>query len=90
MTGNLYQIPAEARGAWDDLAAALEVAGQVPCRVSSTPGVWFATSPAAAELALLACLGCPAMVACGVYADAAREPDGVWGGRLRRHGRVIA
>jgi WhiB family redox-sensing transcriptional regulator len=89
MTAAEYGIRTQAAEAWSVLVDALEV-HVVPCRVSSTPGLWFATSPEAAELALAGCLDCPVMVACGAYADAAREPDGVWGGRLRKKGRVIA
>lgn len=55
-------------------------ATEVPCR--GHPEHWFADSRYTIADAKVRCRRCPALVACGAYADA--EPAeiwGVWGGR---------
>lgn len=80
MSGELYRIPAGAGVEWDDLAAALEVAGPVPCRVSAVPDAWWSKVPGLVERARAGCSTCLVSVECVAYAVAAREPEGMWGG----------
>jgi hypothetical protein len=67
-------IPVGAEQAWRPLSAAL---GGLTPACQSDPEAWFAAEPTAA---VRACLRCPALDPCRVYAQTARERAGVWGG----------
>lgn len=80
-----WAIPAKALNEWQELSAALDEAGTVPCR-SSDPEAWWPekkdmdSSPT--REAVCACWRCPAREACLDFALAANEREGVWGGLL--------
>lgn len=75
----------EAVTAWHHLAgtlAELADAGRTtPCQVDRNP--FTDDQPELRREAVAACAGCLAVTACGAFADANREPHGVWGGRDR-------
>jgi WhiB family redox-sensing transcriptional regulator len=69
------------------LAEALRVRGPAPCQSSPVPAAWDYDSPVSRELAPVAmagCLECPVRGECLVYAVAAGERHGIWGGLLPR------
>ncbi len=72
-------IPDAAVTTWRDLAALL-TDQTTPCQADPEP--WFAHDPSTRAVAGRACQSCPSRVfaACGTYAQAAREPWGVWAG----------
>jgi len=74
-------IPPKARDAWRNLSAVLddlsEAGHQVPCRGR---GEWLSQDAEDVAYAAGHCLRCPALNACGQYADAAGEKHGVWAG----------
>lgn len=79
----VFGIRPEAFPAWHSLAQALEDMadrGQSPV-CQQQPHQWSeeADEPARGEAAE-ACAYCPALDACGAFADINREPSGVWGG----------
>jgi hypothetical protein len=92
-----WAIPPGALTEWLSLSAQIEDAGTVPCR-SGDPEAWWpdrkSVDGAAAQGAVEACCGCPAMDACLAYALAADEREGIWGAMLpderRRGGHVTA
>lgn len=77
-----HVIPPAAAGPWLELAQALAaVDADPPC--AAAPDRWFASGRGAGELleaAVHGCRGCPVVAACGAYAVAADEREGVWGG----------
>lgn len=90
----LLGVPDHAREEWEELGDALTaLGGTAPCQSADAEDwVQDGRSPAARSAAD-ACLDCPAMTACGLYALAAGERTGVWGGmgpaertRARREG----
>ena len=71
------------------LDAALDQGLEPPCRTHD-PDLWFAEYPADLERAKRLCGGCPVRAECLTAALARREPCGVWGGEIFRHGNVLA
>ena len=78
------KVPRTAAGAWSALQDALEDQPSTPCRASRDPELWWqhATAEAAGSL----CVGCPVVMECGRYADAAGERWGTWAGEWRGRG----
>lgn len=80
-----WAIPPAALTEWLTLAALLEEIGSVPCRTSD-PEAWWPDrkqlDAPSTRLAVRGCWRCPAREACLVYAVAAKEREGVWGGTL--------
>lgn len=72
----------EALPAWWQLGAVLadlENTGlRTPCQAD--PETWVDDQPAVRRQAVAACSTCPATTACSTFAEANREPHGVWGG----------
>jgi WhiB family redox-sensing transcriptional regulator len=65
------------------LLAALEDRGPAPCQSSPVPQAWDFDGAASRGLAVLAvegCMSCPVRGECLVYALAAGERHGIWGG----------
>ena len=80
-TERSWRLSAEATEAWMALTFALERhPNVVPCEQSGE--LWFGDTTQRLLAADL-CGLCPVRAACGTYADAARESDGVWAGRDR-------
>lgn len=52
--------------------------------------IFFSDEPQDIARAKAICAECPAMVACLEGALSRREPWGVWGGQLFRHGKILA
>lgn len=77
-------IPAAARGAWSELAAALDERGPAPCESSSAPEVWWSNDEEAVGLALRCCRSCPVVEQCREYAVGAGERYGTWGATTER------
>ncbi|MBV9594193.1 MAG: WhiB family transcriptional regulator [Actinobacteria bacterium] len=71
---------AEPPGSWTERAACRRYPGFAECFTE-------ATTLAEADLALTLCDGCAVRAACLRYGQVL-EADGVWGGRLLRHGRL--
>lgn len=77
------RVPSSAAGEWRALQEALRGAGgSVPCRRTDAE-LWWPQQQIGAVEAVALCRGCPVLAECDGYAVAAREPWGVWGGRLR-------
>jgi WhiB family redox-sensing transcriptional regulator len=80
-----WAIPEAARVEWQILAAALEDAGTVPCR-EGDPEAWWPDrkhlDAPSTRAAVQGCWRCPAREACGAYALAADEREGIWAGLL--------
>ena len=76
-----YFIPIRpaAHDAWNQLQEVLDEA-DVPCRDRDE---WISADPDERAFAAAHCAGCHAIRQCGDYADAAKEREGVWGGRDR-------
>ncbi|MGN7969113.1 WhiB family transcriptional regulator [Microbacterium sp. 22296] len=71
-----------ARGVLNDaLGFAREVSVPVPC-LGPDGTRWTSDDPREQGLAAEACAECPLLAQCGNYARLAREPAGVWGGRV--------
>lgn len=85
-------IRPEARPAWQDLCAALEVASQhgiyVPCQ--EDPVAFQGDDPGVRFVAARACAVCPIHRQCDTFAKANHERVGVWGGRDRDATRLRA
>ncbi|HVD88459.1 MAG TPA: WhiB family transcriptional regulator [Jatrophihabitantaceae bacterium] len=60
----------------------------LPCHLHD-PDLWFADSPADLERAKALCATCPVRLECLAGALRRREPCGVWGGEIVRHGQVL-
>jgi hypothetical protein len=60
------------------LGLVVRAGGVVPCL--GRRYVWASEDAATAAAAAAACLGCPALDACGAYVAAYPEPAGVWAG----------
>jgi len=73
-------IPANAVPAWRALSAALRDV-EPPC--ADDPELWCSYDADEREAACHRCQPCPALAACGRYADAAQESLGVWAGHDR-------
>ncbi|MEV7826442.1 WhiB family transcriptional regulator [Microbacterium enclense] len=71
-----------ARGVLENaLDFAREVSIPVPC-LGQDNTRWTSDDPREQVLAAEGCAECPLLVQCGNYARLAREPAGVWGGRV--------
>jgi WhiB family redox-sensing transcriptional regulator len=69
------------------LLSALRERGPAPCQASPVPSAWDydgAVSRDLAPVAMAGCLDCPVRGECLVYAIAAGERHGIWGGLLPR------
>ena len=77
---HLIPIRPAAMDAWRALQDVLDDCYSVPCNGRTE---WISESAEDRAYAAGHCRGCPALTACGKYADAARERDRVWGGRDR-------
>ena len=77
---HLIPIRPAAMDAWRALQGVLDDCHSVPCNGRTE---WISESAEDREYAAGHCRGCPALTACGKYADAAKEVTGVWGGRDR-------
>lgn len=79
------EIPEHAADSWFRLMRILvdlqDAGERVPCQ--QQPDRWWSDEPAEQHAAIAACMPCPALKPCGVYAQLAHEP-GVWGGSHRR------
>lgn len=69
-------IRPQAMFAWRRLAKALD-GTTPPC--AADPAAWTSDDPEERAYAARACRHCPALEACRVFAEANREPHGVWG-----------
>lgn len=76
---NEFGLSRAAGVAWDRLQAALEDAPAACAGMDST--MWLAPDEDTLPAVLRVCGSCPVVEACGAFAEAARVPDGVWGGR---------
>jgi len=84
VAGAAWPIPAGAVSQWRALTAALRDV-EPPC--ADDPELWCSYDADEREAACHRCQPCPALAACGRYADAAQESLGVWAGvdRARMH-----
>lgn len=62
--------------------------GDLPC--VHRPELFYAVRPRDIEAAKTLCADCPARPGCLAGALERREPAGVWGGKLLRHGAIAA
>lgn len=72
---SLLRVPEVALPAWEALGRALG-AYEPPCAHDAE--LWWTTDPKAVEAAVNDCRSCRVLETCGQYADAAKEPFGVW------------
>ncbi|MGB3761833.1 MAG: WhiB family transcriptional regulator [Ornithinimicrobium sp.] len=72
----------EASTAWSHFTGRLDELARegrsTPCRVDPEP--FTSDDQDDRAEAAYACAGCPALIACGTYAETAREAHHVWGG----------
>lgn len=91
MSGPLkLEIPASVVRAWERLNDELwRAQGTVPCQTGSASVLWTSEQVEDRQDAVHRCGPCPAFTACAGYAEAAKEPHGVWAGvdRTPRPGR---
>src|SRR5438309_1022996 len=78
-------ISAAALPAWRRLADVLDEVGPVACQ-GIHADLWTSEDPDEREGATYRCVGCPALDACGAFADLARERFGVWAGKDKTKG----
>jgi len=84
-------IPAAAVDEWRQLVDALRQHGPTPREDPATRELWHSTrGPEVAAEAVFGCSRCPVLDACGAYALAADERDGVWGGTTAAERRELA
>ena len=67
----------------------LMAARVAPCRTHDAE-LWFAATPESVARAQRLCGGCPLRAPCLAGAVERREPWGVWGGELFKHGVPVA
>ncbi|MBN9610998.1 MAG: hypothetical protein BGO26_16680 [Actinobacteria bacterium 69-20] len=77
-------IRADAMDAWTELQRALTDAGPVPCLAD--PAAWTSDAAEVRAYAARACRRCPVLAECATFAEANREPFGVWAGLDRANG----
>lgn len=80
-----FVVQPDALPSWHNLGAVLtdltDAGERVPCML--TPRPFVSDEPEDRRAAAAWCVACPAVTACGAFADANAEPAHVWGGRDR-------